>query len=446
MKSGVSFAVEKPEIPEVLNLETGTYHGVHEVVGCEFDIAVQTRHKVKDAQIAGKPLYACAECMVPVYLVMHPQSGRFFFKHTIEDSRCSAITRGELNQDEIDARKYNGAKESRLHLSMKKMLVESLEADAWFSDIHVEKRWEGAVPSEWRKPDVQATYTPPIGPPVRVAFEVQLSTTYLDVIVERRRFYLEQGALLFWIFSDFKESGRRLTQDDVFYNNNQNAFIVNESTAQKSKDEEQFMLECVWGELDEPDGEPNLSAATVAFTELTLDLEEQKAFFFDYYGHVERLKDEALSDLQPVRDKFEASWLTADRRFSAVAGIWQELYRGLRTKGIQLPSYARDPDYVLVSALYTIKHWRVIGWRFKKVIEVAHLVGLSHPHVMPLFRLALRVYNRIPQMQAEDKSGKWAKVVLACKAAAAAGDEAYLHDNQYDEAIAILFPELFQHP
>lgn len=38
---------------------------------------------------------------------------RFFFKHRTENGNCPAITRGALSKDEMLARKYNAAKETR---------------------------------------------------------------------------------------------------------------------------------------------------------------------------------------------------------------------------------------------------------------------------------------------------------------------------------------------
>ncbi|MEG0589915.1 MAG: hypothetical protein RR488_08660, partial [Aurantimicrobium sp.] len=91
----------------------------------------------------------------------------FFFRHTVEDGRCTAITRGQLSQDEIKARKYNGAKESLLHRQIKQWLEESLRASGRFLDIAQEERWTGRVKGEWRKPDVTAT----LGE-LKIAFEV----------------------------------------------------------------------------------------------------------------------------------------------------------------------------------------------------------------------------------------------------------------------------------
>jgi len=435
--------VEVPEIPEVLSLGISSYHTLSDVVGVDYDIAMQTRHRIKDAQLSGRPLYACAECCVPVTLLMHPESRRLYFKHTLKDGRCSAVTRGAYDRDEINARKYNGAKESQLHLSMKQHLAKSLVADARFSNVQVEQRWKGPVTGAWRKPDVQAVYSAPNGTSVRVAFEIQLSTTYLDVIVERRRFYLEQEGLLFWVFAEFNETGRKLTQDDVFYNNNQNAFIVNEATSSESVKATSFHLECIWAEPSAQGTEPTLKRATIPFDTLVLDKIKQQAYFFDFYGQKEQLRLDELRRLEPVRNVFEAAWIAADTDNRPVNSIWQDFYRGVRAAGIRLPDYPKDPYHIIVSALYTAKHGSVIGWGFKKFIEVAHRIAGGHPSLLPLFRIALGVYKRGPQIQQEDKTGRWKRRVEEYKRAIAAGDPKYSHDGQYDEAIAILFPELF---
>ena len=166
---------------------------------------------------------------------------RFFFRHTLEDGRCLARTRGELSQEEIDARRYNGVKESARHLQMKEWVAQCLAADPRFTDVATEKRWSGTLTAEWRKPDVRAIYRG-----IPVVFEIQLSTTYVNVIAERREFYLQEGGLLIWIFAHFDGGARRLTQDDVFFNNNRNAFVVTQATRDASVQRGRFMLDCIW--------------------------------------------------------------------------------------------------------------------------------------------------------------------------------------------------------
>lgn len=69
---------------------------------------------------------------------------------------------------------------------MKEFIEESIKCDARFAAPLVEKR--GKVPTGRRRPDVQAQFGQQ-----RIAFEVQLSTTFIRVIAERREFYLREG-------------------------------------------------------------------------------------------------------------------------------------------------------------------------------------------------------------------------------------------------------------
>lgn len=74
---------------------------------------------------------------------------------------------------------------------MKEWVAQCLAADPRFTDVATEKRWSGTLTAEWRKPDVRAIYRG-----IPVVFEIQLSTTYVNVIAERREFYLQEGGLL----------------------------------------------------------------------------------------------------------------------------------------------------------------------------------------------------------------------------------------------------------
>jgi hypothetical protein len=98
---------------------------------------------------------------------------------------CPKKSAAGLGQEIINALKYNGAKESLAHQRIKEIVRQSLLADARFSIPQVEKVWRGMDRKKWRKPDVQTAWNDR-----RFAFEIQLSTTYLNVVVERRDFYL----------------------------------------------------------------------------------------------------------------------------------------------------------------------------------------------------------------------------------------------------------------
>ena len=170
-ESEMSLAVQAPEITEVQNMETGDLIPAHVAIGADYGNAMALRMALKQSIAEGSPLYTCPICGVPVYLVSRKEERRFFFRHQVEDGRCPARTRGDMSEEEINARKYNGAKESQAHIRMKEIIAESLRCDPRFSDVKEETVLKSRDRASWRKPDVQAIYE---GRPV--AFEIQLST------------------------------------------------------------------------------------------------------------------------------------------------------------------------------------------------------------------------------------------------------------------------------
>ena len=435
----INLAVEDPAIPEVLDRLTGIHEPVGKIIGFDYARAIQLRMAVKDRQMEGTPLYACSLCGVPVSLLMHRVSRLFYFKHVLEDGRCPQISSGELSRDEIDARKYNGAKESERHIQMKEFVVASLSADSRFSNIRVEKRWTGSLSGEWRQPDVRATYNG-----IEIVFEIQLSTTYLDVIVERRRFYQREGGLLFWIFADFNDDCRRLLQDDVFYNNNQNAFIVSGESAAASVHANEFLLSCAWTEPASSDGVLPLRRAMISFHDLTLDIVKQQAFYFDYEAAKNTLIHANLEAISKLRDRFETAWISTVDEPDRMGTKWRDFRREFEAIGVSLPTYQNQLHAILINALYSAKYGKVIGWRYSRFIEVAHRIATGHKPYLRIFRIALGVYKRGEQLINEDKSGRWDIRVKTYKAAMKREDPEYVSDETHYDLLRFLFPELFE--
>lgn len=433
----MSLAVENPAIREVLDLQTGQHRPVTEVISSDYSEVVQLRMALRTHIYTKQPLYACSLCGVPVYLASCPDKSHFFFKHTLEDDRCPARTRGELSQIEINARKYNGAKESALHRRMKDWVVQCLTADPRFSQIRSEDTWKGAL-GQWRRPDVQARYGD-----IPVIFEIQLSTTYLNVIAERRQFYLQEGALLFWIFAQFEDENRRLTQDDVFFNNNQNAFVVNRKTVATSLETETFHLECIWTQPEQLLASSNLSRQVVPFHELTLDIPGQRAFYFDYDKALQAWQRQESAPEALRRKAFETFWLD----YAADGGpVDLETWRRLRTQfsktPFSLPEHPGQLSRTVLNALYSAKLGHPVGWKYSTLVEVAHWIASAQKSYLQVFRRALQVYDRAEQIRAEDLTGNWRRKVQVYKAAIDRGDPTYHPDTSQHELIAILFPEL----
>jgi hypothetical protein len=233
--------------------------------------------RLREALNSETPRHICAICAVPVYLVANPLK-RFFFRHKSEDGSCPAITRGALTQEEIRERKYHGLRESEAHKRIKSLIERSLIADPAFAteSIVSEKRWNSAHdPKKWRQPDVQA-----VSAAGKFAFEVQLSTTFLDVVVSRRLFYRAEGALLVWVLASFSPEYRRLTTDDLLFSNNSNIFVVDDETVRVSEDKKSFHLKCFFRRpfRDGDVIDATWDSALVKFADLVKDPDRQRIY------------------------------------------------------------------------------------------------------------------------------------------------------------------------
>lgn len=433
------FWVDDPEVAEVLDLDSGEFLRHDQAIGTDYETVIQLRSELQTSIHKESPKYACSLCHAPVYLVSLAEKRRFFFRHTLEDGRCPARTRGTLSQDEIDARRYNGVKESRAHIQMKEWVAESLRADPNFSGVEIEKRWPGSASTEWRKPDVRAEFK---GQPV--VFEIQLSTTYLNVITARRDFYQREGALLLWVFATFHMESRRLIQDDVFFNNNRNAFVASSATRDASLETGSCVLECIWA-TPQLTGVPPLQRNQVRFEWLTLEPERQRIYFYDFEGERQALQAKAeaaeLAQQASLKERFEA-WFFAYLEGGANLDTWSELRRDFAAERVVLPEQPFRLPRGLLSALYSAKFGRVVGWAFPVFVQVAHRVEGGYPRHLRCFRHALQVYKRADQIRQEDKSGKWRAKVKVYTPLLDANDSRYEPDKSHDRLIRLLFPEM----
>ena len=437
-------AVEGAQITEVLNADSGEIVTAADVIGGDYAKAIQLRMELRASIAREKPKFRCPICHIAVYLVSRKEGRRFFFRHQIEDDRCSARTRGALSEREIDARRYNGAKESNDHRRMKEIVAASIACDPRFSLPKTEETWKGS-PGEWRRPDVQTNFGD-----LRMAFEIQLSTTYIRVIAERREFYREEGGLLIWLFKRFDEGSNCLMQDDIFYNNNRNIFLASEETLTASRVTHKLCLECRWTEPVADGGSTvlNWRRKIVSFDELTVDTERQRIYFYDFDGAIAQLSADTKSATEEtLRRRFEKYWLDrAERSRSDVRddlGPWNGLRKSFDEVGLTLPAYpGGDGLEVLLNALYSAKHARIIGWKFKRFIEIAHRIANGYKPYLWAFRLALEAYDRRELIRSEDESGKWRKKVRLYRPLMDKGAEEYQPDHRFAGLVSFLFPPL----
>lgn len=448
-------AVSDPAIKEVIDLDTGNFLETTSLISSQrVQSLVEERVDIVARMTRGQPRYVCSLCHVPVYLVSQSQEHRFFFRHRHEDGSCPAQTRCPLTEDQIRARKYHGLRESEPHKRVKSLIVESLEADAAFSEILTERNWRRQSGVGFRRPDVQAKHGSG-----QIAFEVQLSTTFLNVVVGRREFYREEGGLILWVFASFDPDYRLLTTNDLLFSNNSNVFVVDDETKSVSRETGIFHLRCHFREpLRNCDVvKDRWVEQIVPFHELVQDRENQRVFFFDYATAEAALMDEIHQEQKALEAQAQAKNRLAFEKFWLIHGgrqfkhtpenriAWSELQDRFTAHNLALPDYP-DSDQEFAAMLFTlfsVREGKPIGWKFSKLVQIAHLLAESHPRQLIPFGHAIQIYQRGAQLSGEDVSGKWQnRLDNGLTEKLRSFDPEFLPDPSHMPLMKLLFPEV----
>lgn len=441
-------AIERKH-PFVLDTETGDDVTLEQFLSnADYGTVVgELRMKLEIDGLDGRPRYVCPlpECRDGMSLkkvkVLDKSPHRFYFKHRHNENKCTGTQ--HLASSTISAIKFNGAKESRQHIEFKKRVVESIEADPSFEDCATERRWVQADGGRWRQPDVQARRGAQ-----RVAFEVQLSTTFLHVIAQRMKFYRDNHGVLVWLFRDLNFSKYLQAEDDIFYANNRNAFRVTDETVARSKATGRFAMECAWMEpVIKAEGiKEEQRTVIVFFDQLHFDVGKNgapRAYYFDC--EAARARASQVSATLPAIQRFERYWLA--RRFDATE--WAAVREGLLKLGASVPEYQHsDPFEQLLNVLYSVKHGRMIGYNYTKqpFADLGHHLFDRRKGFLRVFHLAIAAFDRIEQVKRDDLNGnlegKARKEETGYFACIKRCDPDYDLPVELRSTVALLFPEL----
>lgn len=251
----------------------------------DIDVIFKQRYELEKAYQLNKKLWVCPLCRPPVK-IRGKRDGikAMHFAHVADKLDCPIKTGKNYTKSQILRMKYNGQKESPRHFRLKNFIADSISKDKRFTDVKVDKRTTG-ICKDWRRPDVSSVFQGK-----KVVFELQITTTFLNVIAERNLFYQNNGIYIIWVFDRNRKNveDMRFMEMDIFYPNNHNAFFINQET-----DSNNFKLICgyekpviaacslekIW-KLDEVD-----------FGDLTFR-EDYQVFWFDYEREKEKIQRE----------------------------------------------------------------------------------------------------------------------------------------------------------
>lgn len=404
-----------------------------------------------------KPHFICAWCQSPVTLARrtdHMQvksSATFFFKHIpeLENSpsfHCPVKNIKQLSEQEQIALKYQIAKETQQHKLLKENIYKSLQVDDAFSDIHIEQIRKSIDLKQWRRPDVSALYKKQL-----VVFEGQLSTTFLNIIIDRKIFYQDNNACLLWIFNHFEptEKSKKQSIQDIYYNNNANAFVVNDLTVAESIKNKTFILECHYlkPEIQNNQIINTWHKAFVQFSCLVWNDSTKQIYYFDYEYNYRELKQKLglqrsyLQENKNYKDKLKvqkyiaslekevtalqvssktkselliefnelwgkARYLT-DGQFNTQ---WFAIRNELELMKISVPKYIlHAPFKTVINSILSAKLGFVVGNQLKDMVSVAHNLIEHHPEYIKHFMLTLKITGKSSLLTERDYSGKWSE-------------------------------------
>lgn len=457
----MSYFVEDPIVQWVRDVETGLERHVSDYQRMDYWPLNKLRGRLSTEKVSGRCHLVCAVCGIELTLGsikdFDGNPHRFHFIHGHDPDNCPQQNYSRLTKEQIDALKYAGVPESAAHKEAKAWLEASLVADPDFSLIAQEKIIQApGNPRRWRKPDVQALWRNKL----KVVFEVQLSTTYLHVITERRLFYQEHNILLVWVFRGVRNENPLMTQEDIFYTNNRNVFVVSEETVIASRKARQLMLECHWSDSSREATHRNWNSAQVPFADLHKEVERpegQRVYFRDCEAVEARAaRERQIAAIKPAyvddeqyafQQEFEAWWCDGERYKSAQDWDWFKLRftDELHDRNIQVPFIGTKLERTL-NAIYCAKAGKPVNSNQPTLLCEANYVVDNAPYALQSFLLALGVYKQAKTLWSQDPKKKFRKKYLALKQAKQDSPETaelYSRIKAFDEFINYLFPELY---
>lgn len=239
-------------IEEVLDIETGEIIFAEDFFAQEESIVISARNTLELSIQSDIPKYKCIYCEQKVKIsgkrIFDRKVTVYFFAHFKDSDDCPIKTSSGLNLEKVLAKKYHGLKESEKHIELKNFIAEQLEGEISIAkgvqNVYIEKVVKNSDISEnWRKPDVKAKLNEK-----SLVFELQLSTTFLSVVIGRESFYRKHQIFLIWVFGGLELDGdwQKLMEKDIYYAHKRNVFVLDNEAQKMSKEKGELVLHCFW--------------------------------------------------------------------------------------------------------------------------------------------------------------------------------------------------------
>ncbi|MBQ3946053.1 MAG: WG repeat-containing protein, partial [Alphaproteobacteria bacterium] len=269
---------------------------------------IRWRRIFEESILTGEHRFICPYCRQDVKISgkKYARGLVSYFSHLHDSDYCEIKTTTGLSKEQIEARKYGLVAESYRHKSLKRKIREALQGNAsqekGVSDVVEEKRVSSNLPyMNWRRPDVMAKYNG-----MNLVFELQLSTTFISVVVQRDIFYRLNNYFIIWVFNfDDNQKYVDLTNlmcKDIYYANKRNIFIFDIEAQNESVKRNELVLKCNWLDVDNTwhfsKSKGNGDGKLITLDELKYDQDFSKPYYFDAETPYFELHPEVREQLQ----------------------------------------------------------------------------------------------------------------------------------------------------
>ena len=294
---------DKLSIPEVYDVKEEKTINSRDFFSQNENELILWRRNLQEEYLMGHARFICPECKQPVKISGHKLArGRVcYFAHFKDSDDCSYKTGTHRSKEEIERLKYSLVQESDRHKRLKTAISSALKGEQskfkGVENVECEKRINSDIPYlNWRRPDIYAEYNGR-----KYVFELQLSTTFVSVVVDRDIFYRLNDYNIIWVFN-FEDNAEyvnlhNLMCKDIYYANKRNVFIFDTDAEELSKEKGELVLKCRW--LDE-NGQWS-SDQYVTLDMLQYDEENHKAYVFD----ADKVYLENHPELKTIRKQLE---------------------------------------------------------------------------------------------------------------------------------------------
>ena len=261
-------------------------------------------------------VFFCGYCGKPLKIKGGGEGNKrdLYFSHRPgEGENCPYnIGNKHPSHEQINRIKYHGQRVGARHEEIKRFISNALNGMDG-----VEAKEEKVMRSEiedyesiWKRPDITAKFdTQAIGndKPLKIVFEIQLSTTFFEVIASREKFYKDNQVYIIWVFDDSfspEEESQKFAQMDVLASNNHNAYVLDEEAKRKTKETGKLHFTCYYNYyeiVNRKVGFSEMKKSLISLDQLTYDEKNYKAFFVDVKKQREECERQLKQHLEDQR-------------------------------------------------------------------------------------------------------------------------------------------------